>query len=180
MRRRAIHCGPGKLTSRPLTGRLYNILMTTWLSPHGIPVPLAVVARGANPTLGEDFRPVAWNLSPAKPHRQIFARRKRWRRLTTPIDSAGRRRLSPIRLCLTGAAPTNLPSSTPSCAAPPSQRRSQLSYIGDRVRPSSLTIWPRVLVRDRERRADKKERRARGAADDRATLDAGDSAGTQK
>jgi hypothetical protein len=117
-------------------------------------------------------------------HRQApqadICARKRWRRLTTPIDSAGRRRLSPIRLCLTGAAPTNLPSSTPSCAAPPSQRRSQLSYIGDRVIPSSLTIWPRVLVRDRERRADKKERRARGAADDRATLDAGDSAGTQK
>ena len=47
-------------------------------------------------------------------------------RLSTPIDSAGRRRLSPIRLCLTGAAPTSLRSSTPSCAAPPSQRRSQI------------------------------------------------------
>jgi hypothetical protein len=65
---------------------------------------------------------------PATPHRQIFARRKEWRRFTTPIDSAGRRRLSPIRLCLTGAAPTNLPSSTPSCAAPPSQRRSQFYH----------------------------------------------------
>ena len=66
--------------------------------------------------------------STAKPHRQIFARRKEWRRLSTPINSAGCRRLSPIRLCLTGAAPTSLRSSTPSCAAPPSQRRSQLSY----------------------------------------------------
>jgi hypothetical protein len=34
------------------------------LSPHGIPMPLAVVARGANPTLGEDFRPVAWKFRP--------------------------------------------------------------------------------------------------------------------
>src|SRR5208282_3254534 len=68
-------------------------------------------------------------LSTARPRRQIFARRKERRRLSTPIDSAGCRRLSPIRLWLTGAAPTSLRSSTPSCAAPPSQRRSQLSYI---------------------------------------------------
>jgi hypothetical protein len=34
------------------------------LSPYGIPVPLAVVARGANPMPGEDFRPVAWNFCP--------------------------------------------------------------------------------------------------------------------
>ena len=67
--------------------------------------------------------------STAKPHRQTFARRKEWRRLSTPIDSAGCRQLSPIRLCLTGGAPTSLRSSTPSCAAPPSQRRSQLSFM---------------------------------------------------
>ena len=68
------------------------------------------------------------NSSTAKSRRQIFARRKEWRRLSTPIGSAGRRRLSPIRLCLTGAAPAGLRSSAPLCAAPPSQRRSQLSY----------------------------------------------------
>jgi hypothetical protein len=34
------------------------------LTPHGITVPLAVIARGANPTLGEDFRPVAWKFRP--------------------------------------------------------------------------------------------------------------------
>ena len=74
--------------------------------------------------------------STAKPHRQIFARRKEWRRLSTPIDSARCRRLSPIRLCLTGAAPTSLRSSTPSCAAPPSQRRSQF-------KPKTLSIMLR-------------------------------------
>ena len=30
------------------------------LSPRGLALPLAVVARGANPMLGEDLRPVAW------------------------------------------------------------------------------------------------------------------------
>src|SRR5271166_5238535 len=30
------------------------------LSPRRLALPLAVVARGANPMLGEDFRPVAW------------------------------------------------------------------------------------------------------------------------
>ena len=99
------------------------------LSPRRLALPLAVVARGGNPMLGEDFRPVAWKFSStAKPHGQIFARRKEWRRLSTPIDSAGCRRLSPIRLCLTGAAPTSCARRRASCATPPSQRRSQLSH----------------------------------------------------
>jgi hypothetical protein len=100
------------------------------LSPGCLALPQAVVARGANPMLGEDFRPVAWKFRPTpSPTGRFLPHRKEWRRLSTPIDSAGCRRLSPIRLRLTGAAPTSLRSSTPSCAAPPSQRRSQLSHI---------------------------------------------------
>ena len=77
--------------------------------------------------LGENFRPLAGALRrPPNSRRQIFARRKDWQRLSTPIGSARHRRLSPIRLCLTGAAPAGLRSSAPLCAAPPSQRRSQL------------------------------------------------------
>ena len=34
--------------------------LTANLSPRGLTLPLAVVARGANPMLGENFRPLAW------------------------------------------------------------------------------------------------------------------------
>ena len=60
------------------------------LSPRGLALPLAVVARGANPMLGEDFRPVAWKFRPPPSLTgRSFARRKEWRRLSTPIDQLG-------------------------------------------------------------------------------------------
>ena len=78
------------------------------LSPRRLARPLAVVARGRQSDARRRFQTCRLEIpSTAQPHRRIFARRKEWRLLSTPIDSAGRRRFSPIRLCLTGAAPTS-------------------------------------------------------------------------
>jgi hypothetical protein len=112
-----------------------------WQSSHVAPIRCSATISDLSPG----------NFVHANPHRQIFARRKEWRRLSTPIDSAGCRRLSPIRLCLTGAAPTSLRSSTPSCAAPPSQRRSQIS-ITSCQHSSTMDDGRRLLQMSRENR----------------------------
>ena len=59
------------------------------LSPRRLARPLAVVARGANPMLGEDFRPVAWKFRRPPSFAGRSLRPKEWRRLSTPINSAG-------------------------------------------------------------------------------------------
>ena len=75
------------------------------LSPRGLALPLAVFARGANPMLGEDLRPVAWEFRrpPSLAGRSLRAG-KSGDGFQRPYTQLGARGFSPIHLWLTGAA----------------------------------------------------------------------------